>query len=198
MRSKRRFRPGIESLADRMVLSHVNPVASLVHIDTAHFHVATLTFHETYYIPPAYEANGLVRYVSFYTIPPIYIAGLGLIRIGGYVDTHAPGLALPVHPRAGNGFTVENSNFVGGNTTNPGLFTTQFGKKVAPPTHGFTFAYTFTIVSGRGEFAGASGGGKAEVKFVPKPPLSANTPPQTHYQGKCILRLHLNPSTVLT
>jgi hypothetical protein len=198
MRSKQRCRPAVELLADRVVLSHVNPVASLVHIDTAHFHVATLTFKGTYVVGPVYGANKSIRYVSFYTLQPTYVAGLGLIRIGGYVDTHAPGLALPVHPLAGNGFTVENSNFVGGNTTNPGLFVTQFGKKVAPVTKGFTFAYTFTIVSARGEFAGASGGGKAEVKLVPKPPLSANTPPQTLYEGKCTLRLHLNPSTVLT
>jgi hypothetical protein len=199
MRPKRQCRPGVESMDKRIVLSHANPAVSLAHIDTAHVHLATLAFKGTYYIPPAYDVgNGLRRYVRFETPVPANIMGLGLVRMGGYVETPAPGLALPVHPVLGGSITVENFAFVGGNTTNPGLFTMQYGKKVAPFTKGFTFAYTFTISRASGEFAGANGGGKAEVKLVPKPPLSANAPAQTQYTGKCTVRFHFSPSTILT
>jgi hypothetical protein len=203
MRSKRQCRPGVESLADRVVLSHVTPVASLVHVDAAHFHVATLTFKGTYYIPPAHGANDSLRYVSFETAMPTNNIGLGLVEMGGRVETHAPGLALPVHPLPfgtvkGSTISVDNFDFVGGNTTNPGLFLIRFGKKVAPATKGFTFAYTFTISRASGEFAGANGGGKVEVKLVPKPPLSAKAPPNTHYTGNCTVRYHFSPVTVLT
>ena len=198
MRSKQRCRPTVESLADRIVLSHVNPAVSLVHIDTAHVHIATLTFKGTYFISPAYEANGLHRYFRFETAPTTYVTGLGLLQIAGGGYTHAPGLALPVHPISGDGLSVDNSRFAGGNTTNPGLFTGRFVKKVAPFTKGFTFAYTFTINYGIGEFAGANGSGKVEVKLVPKPPLSANAPAHTQYTGKCTVRFQFSPSTVLT
>ena len=198
MRSKQRCRPAVELLAERVVLSHINPVASLVHVDTAHVHLATLTIKETYYASPAYEANGLARYISCYTRLPTYVTGLGLVRIGLGVYTHAPGLALPVHPTSVDGFDVDNESFVGGNSTNPGLFFGRFGKKVAPFTKGFTFAYTFTISRASGEFAGANGSGKVEVKLVPKPPLSAKAPAQTDYAGKCTVRFHFSPSTVLT
>ena len=199
MRSKRQCRPGVESLADRVVLSHVNPMASLVHVDTAHFHVATLTFKGTYYIPPAHGANDSLRYVSFETAMPTNIIGLGLVEMGGRVETHAPGLALPVHPPFENEIAINNYAFNQGvYAPNPGLFRMQYGKKVAPFTSGFTFAYTFTISSGSGEFAGASGNGKVEVKLVPKPPLSANAPAQTQYLGNCTVRFHFSPSTVLT
>jgi hypothetical protein len=198
MRAKRQCRPGVESMANRIVLSHVNPVASLVHIDTAHFHIATLTFKGVYEIGPAYGPNNTFRYIFLESPLPTNIMGLGLVRMGGHVHTNAPGLALLVHPLSGDTIGADNYSFVGGNFVNPGLFTTQLGKKVAPVTKGFTFAYTFTINYGRGEFAGASGSGKVEVKLVPKPPLSANAPPHTQYQGKCTVRFHFTPSSVLT
>jgi hypothetical protein len=199
MGSKRQCRPGVESMADRIVLSHVNPAVSLAHIDTAHVHIATLTFKGSYFIQPAYGPNNSFRYVSFETPVPTTIKGLGLVEMGGHVNTHAPGLALPVHPLSENGITVNNYAFNQGvNAPNPGLFTIQYGKKVAPVTKGFTFAYTFTISSARGEFAGAHGGGKVEVKLVPKPPLAANAPAQTQYTGKCTVRFHFSPSSVLT
>jgi hypothetical protein len=203
MRSKRECRPGVESLADRVVLSHVTPVASLVRVDTAHFHVATLTFKGSYSIQPAHGPNDSLRDVTFETEMPANIIGLGLVEMGGRVETHAPGLALPVHPLPfgtvkGSTISVDNFDFVGGNTTNPGLFLVQFGKKVAPVTKGFTFAYTFTISRASGEFAGASGGGKVEVKLVPKPPLSAKSPATTRYTGNCTVRYHFSPATVLT
>jgi hypothetical protein len=198
MRSRQRCRPAVELLDDRVVLSHVNPVASLVQIDTAHFHVATLTFKGIYFIEPEFGPKHGRHTVSFDTRQPTNVLGLGLVRVGGYVETPAPGLKLPVHPFPGDGFTINNFDFVGGNTTDPGLFTAQFGKKVAPLTKGFTFAYTFTIVSGRGEFAGASGGGTLEVKLVPKPPLTAKGPLQNLYTGKSTARFHFSPSTVLT
>jgi hypothetical protein len=47
MRFERKRRPGVESLADRIVLSHVNPAVSFAHIDTAPVHLATLTFKGT-------------------------------------------------------------------------------------------------------------------------------------------------------
>jgi hypothetical protein len=185
-------------MADRVVLSHVNPAVSLLHADTAHVHLATLTFNGTYYASPAYEANGPRRYIDFDTAPTTYVTGLGLVRIALGAYTHAPGLALPVHPISGDGLSVDNSRFVGGNTTDPGFFTGQFEKKVAPFTKGFTFAYTFTINRASGAFAGANGGGKVEVKLVPKPPLSAKAPAHTQYTGKCTVRFQFSPSTVLT
>jgi hypothetical protein len=112
--------------------------------------------------------------------------------------THAPGLALPVHPTSVDGFEVDNGLSVGGNSTNLDLLFGRFGKKVAPFTKGFTFAYTFTISRASGEFAGAHGGGKVEVKLVPRPPLSAKAPAHTQYMGKCTLRFQFTPSTVLT
>jgi hypothetical protein len=198
MRADQRFRPTVELLADRVVLSHVNPVASLVHIDTAHFHVATLTFKGNYSIDPAYTLGKTYRYIGFESLQPTNVPGLGLVRLGGHVNTHAPGLALLVHPPSGDGVTINNFDFVGGNTTDPGLFTARFGKKVAPVSKGFTFAYTFTISKANGEFAGAGGGGKLEVKLVPKPPLSAKAAPQAYYAGKCTVRFHFSPTTVLT
>jgi hypothetical protein len=203
MRSKRQCRPGVESLADRVLLSHVNPVASLVHIDTAPVHLATLTFKGTNAIQPAHGPNHSLRDVTFETEQPPNIMGLGLVEMGGRVETHAPGLALPVHPLPfgtvkSSTISVDNFDFVGGNTTDPGLFLIQFGKKVAPATKGFTFAYTFTISRASGEFAGAHGNGKVELKLIPKPPLSPTAPAQTQYSGKCIVRFHFSPSTVLT
>jgi hypothetical protein len=200
MGSKRQCRPGVESMADRIVLSHVNPAVSLAHIDTAHVHIATLTFKGTYFITPAgIGPTPSSRYISFGTPVPTTIKGLGLVEMGGSVNTLGPGTALPVHPSSFNIMAVNNYAFNQGvNAPNPGLFRMEYGKKVAPVTNGFSFAYTFTISSARGEFAGAHGGGKVEVKLVPKPPLSANAPAQTQYTGKCTVRFHFSPSSVLT
>jgi hypothetical protein len=199
MRSKQQCQPAVELLADRIVLSHVNPAVSLAHIDAAHVHFATLTFKGKYDIEPAFGPNNSIRYISFDTPVPANISGLGLVELGGHVSTLAPGLALPVHPPFENEIAINNYAFNQGvYAPNPGLFRMQYGKKVAPFTSGFTFAYTFTISSGTGEFAGASGNGKVEVKLVPKPPLSANAPAQTQYLGNCTVRFHFSPSTVLT
>jgi hypothetical protein len=199
MGSKHQCRPGVESMADRIVLSHVNPAVSLAHVDTAHVHIATLTLKGSYRIPPANSGFHNERYVSFETPVPTTIQGLGLVEMGGTVNTLGPGLALPVHPSSRNTVVINNYAFAQGvNAPNPGLFSMQYGKKVAPVTKGFTFAYTFTISSARGEFAGASGNGKVEVKLVPKPPLSATAPAATQYTGKCTVRFHFSPTTVLT
>jgi hypothetical protein len=200
MRSKRQCRPGVESLADRIVLSHLNPVVSLAHIDAAHVHFATLTFKGTYLIPPADVGFNNERYVSFETPVPANIMGLGLVELGGNVSANGPGLALQVHPLAWkNGMAINNYSFSQGvYAPNPGLFHMQFGKKIAPFTRGFTFAYTFVITWTRGEFAGAHGSGKVEVKLVPKPPLVANAPANTQYTGNCTVRFHFSPATVLT
>ena len=199
MRSERNCRPGVEAMADRIVLFHANPVASLVHIDTAPVHIATLTFKGTYFIPPANVGFKNERYVSFETPVPANVKGLGLVELGGHVSTLAPGLALPVHPPSENIMAINNYAFQRGVTNpNPGLFYMDYSKKIAPFTKGFTFAYTFTIGSSRGEFAGAHGSGKVELKLIPKPPLSATAPAQTQYSGKCIVRFHFSPSSVLT
>jgi hypothetical protein len=200
MRSKRQCRPGVESMADRIVLSGVNPVVSLAHIETAHVHFATLTLKGTYFIVPAYGPNGRFRDVGFGTPVPVNVKGLGLVEMGGSVNTLAPGLALPVHPDdMRDSMVVNNYSFNQGvYAPNPGLFRMEYGKKIAPFTKGFTFAYTFTITDPRGEFAGANGNGKVEVKLVPKPPLTANAPAQTVYSGKSTIRFHFSPSTVLT
>jgi hypothetical protein len=199
MRSKLQFRPGVESMADRVVLSHVIPAVSLLHTDTAPVHFSTLTFKGTYFIPPANVGFKNERYVSFETPVPANVKGLGLVELGGHVATLAPGLALPVHPPSENIIAINNYAFQQGVTNpNPGLVYMDYGKKIAPFTKGFTFAYTITIGSSRGEFAGAHGNGKVELKLIPKPPLSATAPAQTQYSGKCIVRFHFSPSTVLT
>ena len=199
MRSQRKCRPGVESMADRIVLSSVNPAVSLAHIDTAPVHLATLTFNGTYFIAPANAGFENERYVSFETPVPANVKGLGLVELGGHVSTLAPGLALPVHPPSENIIAINNYAFQQGvNNPNPGLFYMEYGKKIAPFTKGFTFAYTFTISRASGEFAGANGSGKVEVKLVPKPPLSAKAPAQTDYTGKCTVRFQFSPSTVLT
>jgi hypothetical protein len=195
MRSERKCRPGVESMADRIVLSHVNPAVSLAHIDTTHVHFATLTFKGTYFATSLIGPN--LRYIGFETPLPVNVSGLGPVRVGGHVDTHVPGLALPVHPRSGDVVAISNFGFVGA-PASPGSISMQYGKKVKPVTKGFTFDYTVTITLARGEFAGAQGGGKVEVKLVPKPPLTASAPPQADYMGKCTVRFHFSPSTVLT
>jgi hypothetical protein len=186
-------------MADRIVLSSVNPAVSLAHIDTAPVHLATLTFKGTYFIAPADVGFKNERYVSFETPVPANVKGLGLVELGGHVSTLAPGLALPVHPPSENIIAINNYAFQQGVTNpNPGLFYMDYGKKIAPFTKGYTFAYTITIGSSRGEFAGAHGNGKVELKLIPKPPLSATAPAQTQYSGKCTVQFRFSKSTVLT
>jgi hypothetical protein len=196
MRSKHQRRPVLESLEDRVVLSHVGRATSLVHIDTSHLHITTLTIKGSYFILPAYGPKNSLRYISFGTPVPTTVVGLGPVELGGTVDTHGPGLALVAHPGSRNSIVIRS--FDGAHPANAGLVSMKYVKRVAPVTKGFTFAYKFTISTGRGEFAGAHGRGSVEVKLIPKPPLTANAPATKYYTGKCIVRFHFSPSTVLT
>jgi hypothetical protein len=198
MRTKHRIRPRFESLDDRVVLSGITPAVTVVPFNHAHFHTSSLTFKGSYVIPAAYGPNNSFRYLSFGTFSPTNVSGLGPLVLGGTINTHGPGLAMPVHPLTGNSIGVNNYNFSGANPANPGQFNIRFIKKVAPPTPGYTLAYTFTISFKSGQFAGATGGGKVELKLSPKPPLVANAPAASQYTGQCTIRFHFNPSTVLT
>jgi hypothetical protein len=192
-----RFRPRVEPLDDRVVLSHLAP-AAIVHAQVSHFHVATLTFQGTYIIQAARTDVPAYRPISFGVFTPVNVSGLGHIVLGGAVVAQGPGLALPKMAKAGSAIGVNNYLFTGANPMSPGQFNLGLTQKVAPPSKGYTLAYKFKIVFHSGQFAGAAGGGKVELKLNPKPPLTANAPQGTQYTGQCTIRFHFNPTTVLT